>query len=55
MERTTENKIFGKEKVIILSIDGNEEGEFHDVQKEAYTNLVENMDDVITKVEEAIF
>ncbi|MFE6077491.1 DUF6985 domain-containing protein [Paenibacillus sp. NPDC057886] len=55
MERTTENKIFGKEKVIILSIDGNEEGEFHDVQKEAYTNLVENMDDGITKVEEAIF
>lgn len=55
LERTTENKIFGKEKVIILSIDGNEEGEFHDVQKEAYTNLDENMDDVITKVEEAIF
>ncbi|OZQ57728.1 DUF6985 domain-containing protein [Paenibacillus taichungensis] len=48
-------KIFGKEKVIILSIDGNEEGEFHDVQKEAYTNLVENIDDIITKVEEAIF
>lgn len=48
-------KIFGKEKVIILSIDGNEEGEFHDVQKEAYTNLVENMDDIMTKVEEAIF
>ncbi|MFE6077501.1 DUF6985 domain-containing protein [Paenibacillus sp. NPDC057886] len=48
-------KIFGKEKFIILSIDGNEEGEFHDVQKEAYTNLVENMDDIITEVEEAIF
>lgn len=48
-------KMFEKEKVIILSIDGNEEGEFHDVQKEAYTNFVENMDDILTKVEEAIF
>jgi hypothetical protein len=48
-------KMFGKDKVIILSVDGNEEGEFHDAQKEAYTNLIGNMDDIMTKVEEAIF
>ncbi len=48
-------KIFGKEKAIILSMYGNEEGEFHDAQKEAYTNLAENMDDIMTRVEEAIF
>ncbi|MEY8747008.1 DUF6985 domain-containing protein [Paenibacillus tundrae] len=48
-------KMFGKNKIIILSIDGNEEGEFHDAQKEAYTNLIENMDDIMTNVEEAIF
>ncbi|MEK3919671.1 MULTISPECIES: DUF6985 domain-containing protein [Paenibacillus] len=48
-------KMFGKDKAIILSVDGNEEGEFHDAQKEAYTNLIGNMDDIMTKVEEAIF
>ncbi|MFF2484318.1 DUF6985 domain-containing protein [Paenibacillus sp. NPDC058071] len=48
-------KIFGKEKVIILSIDGNEAGEFHDAQKEAHINFVENMDDIISKAEESIF
>ncbi|MGM0715519.1 DUF6985 domain-containing protein [Brevibacillus parabrevis] len=48
-------KIFGKEKVIILSIDGNENAEFQDAQKEAYINLVDNMEYIITKAEEGIF
>ena len=48
-------KIFGKEKVIILSIDGNESGEFQDAQKEAYINLVDNMENIMIKAEEAIF
>lgn len=48
-------KIFGKERVIILSIDGNENGEFQDAQKEAYSNLVDNMENIMTKAEEAIF
>ncbi|WP_427182385.1 DUF6985 domain-containing protein [Paenibacillus sp. TC-CSREp1] len=48
-------KMFGKDKAIILSVDGNEEGEFQDVQKEAYTNFIGNMDDIMTKVEAAIF
>lgn len=48
-------KIFGKERVIILSIDGNEEGEFQEAQKEAYINLVDNMENIMTEAEEAIF
>ncbi|MGO4531476.1 hypothetical protein AB4Z30_20550 [Paenibacillus sp. 2TAF8] len=48
-------KMFGKDIALILSVDGNEEGEFHFVQKEAYTNFIGNMDDIMTKVEAAIF
>lgn len=48
-------KFFGKEKTIILSIDGSEEGEFQQAQKDAYRNFVNNMDEIIEKVEDALF
>ncbi|WP_259392279.1 DUF6985 domain-containing protein [Paenibacillus thiaminolyticus] len=40
-------KIFRKDRVIILSIDGNEEGEFQEPQKEAYINFIDNMENII--------
>lgn len=48
-------KIFGQERIVILSIDGNEEGEFQGAQEEAYINFVGNMENMITKIEDAIF
>lgn len=48
-------KIFGQERIVILSIDGNEEGEFQGAQKEAYINFVGNMENMIMKIEDAIF
>ncbi|WP_438498472.1 DUF6985 domain-containing protein [Paenibacillus sp. IHBB 3054] len=48
-------KIFGEERSVILSIDGNEEGEFQGAQKEAYINFVGNMENMIMKIEDAIF
>lgn len=48
-------KIFGKEHNVILSIDGNEVGEFQDAQKEAYTNLVHDMESIMAKAEAALF
>ena len=48
-------KIFEQEKTIILSIDGSEEGEFQEAQKDAYKNFIHNMNDIIRKVEDALF
>ncbi|WP_413365214.1 DUF6985 domain-containing protein [Lysinibacillus sp. 3P01SB] len=48
-------KFFGQEKTIVLSIDGNEEGEFHEIQKDAYKKFFHNMNDIMKKVEDALF
>ncbi|MEC0179970.1 hypothetical protein P4H61_00450 [Paenibacillus peoriae] len=50
-----EIKIFGEKRKVILSIDGNEDGEFQDAQKEAYINFLNNMESILTKAEESIF
>lgn len=48
-------KIFGVERNVILSIDGNEEAVFQDAQKEAYSNFVNNVDTLMIAAEEVIF
>ncbi|MEK3951074.1 MULTISPECIES: DUF6985 domain-containing protein [Paenibacillus] len=50
-----EIKIFGEKRMVILSIDGNEDGEFQDAQKEAYINFLNDMDNIMTEAEKSIF
>lgn len=52
---TIKTNFFGKELLLILSIDGNEEGIFQDAQTDAFTNLVSNMDNIMKDVEQGIF
>lgn len=47
--------IYGEERDIILSIDGDENAQFQDAQKEAYSNFIHNIQEIMDTVEEAIF
>lgn len=46
--------IFGKKSSVILSIDGNENGDFQEAQKQAYCNLLGDIDRIMAQTEEAI-
>ncbi|WP_415821513.1 DUF6985 domain-containing protein, partial [Listeria booriae] len=39
--------MFGKKREVILSIDGEEDANFSPIQREAYTNFMSNMDEIM--------
>nr|WP_246438622.1 hypothetical protein [Listeria portnoyi] len=43
--------MFGKKHEIILSIDGEEDANFSPIQREAYTNFMTNMGEIMNAVE----
>ncbi|WP_415821525.1 DUF6985 domain-containing protein, partial [Listeria booriae] len=47
--------MFGKKREVILSIDGEEDANFSPIQREAYTNFMSNMDEIMDAVELGIF
>nr|WP_260485316.1 hypothetical protein [Listeria booriae] len=47
--------MFGKKHEVILSIDGEEDASFSPIQREAYTNFMSNMDEIMDAVELGIF
>ncbi|MBC2161510.1 hypothetical protein HCB29_00405 [Listeria booriae] len=47
--------MFGKKREVTLSIDGEEDANFSLIQREAYTNFMSNMDEIMDAVELGIF
>ncbi|WP_375379784.1 DUF6985 domain-containing protein [Listeria booriae] len=47
--------MFGEKHEVILSIDGEEDANFSPIQREAYTNFMSNMDEIMDAVELGIF
>ncbi|SFR78470.1 DUF6985 domain-containing protein [Anaeromicropila populeti] len=47
--------MFEKEYSIILSIDGEDDGDFQDMQRQAFEKLKEKEQEIVSKMEESIF
>lgn len=52
--RKTSITMFGKKYEVILSIDGKEDADFSPIQRDAYTNFITNMDEIMATVELSI-
>ncbi|CAI8784627.1 MULTISPECIES: DUF6985 domain-containing protein [Priestia] len=48
-------KMFGVEKEILLSVDAYENTDFSHVQKEAFLNFIQNMENIMNKAEKHIY
>ncbi|AQY50655.1 hypothetical protein PWEIH_03451 [Listeria weihenstephanensis FSL R9-0317] len=46
--------MFGRKYEVVLSIDGEEDANFSPIQRDAYTNFITNMDEIMATVELSI-